>query len=476
MAQAAKAADFMGAVAGGTVQTLSQMAFIDGVFCEREGDFHRRLLWVQCISDMCVRMDCPAEVKNADPHWLAMEALLHAEHKTVPSQPALLEALERRRAHHEALQRKAVLAQSPPAEARAAVHHRRQQLRIRAEAQRAEARPQPSRAEDYQIVINATSRTLLTQVPSLRPRVLLDFRLALAFAQFDRATGLKRSLDHFKGGAEILAEMITAMLQTARTSVSEYTMAHWKLICDRAMSKWRPYAKKSAAAIGLSEIRFLANGSSFFKPTDATKLAVTAAEALSPEQGQVVLADVRQRVRRSSPSDAVAREQWQRCLQRCQEIQLPYRAALLAALEQPWVHGRAALAVTVAAGEKGFLRFEHLRQFGLTKPEDFVELATMSPLGLLQLVVSYHCSDAASPSQFWPGLLDWRSQLLKASEAPQLGERPEDKMLQLLAVVSRCPRCRSEKTKHTWRKTRSADEAFQFLIYCFSCRMPSVVD
>jgi hypothetical protein len=37
--------------------------------------------------------------------------------------------------------------------------------------------------------------------------------------------------------------LLKEILDVSSTSIVEYTMAIWKQICDRAMSKWRPYSK-----------------------------------------------------------------------------------------------------------------------------------------------------------------------------------------------------------------------------------------
>jgi hypothetical protein len=37
--------------------------------------------------------------------------------------------------------------------------------------------------------------------------------------------------------------LLKEILDVSSTSIVEYTMAIWKYICDRAMSKWRPYSK-----------------------------------------------------------------------------------------------------------------------------------------------------------------------------------------------------------------------------------------
>ena len=470
-----EASDFMKAVAIGTTKKMQKEDFVDGVFCDREqwagGDMHRRLLWTQCIFNFRVSADCPVELRNADPHRLAIMALNFAEHKTVPSEKALLQAFEMVRNHSTALGSRLADRQGAEEEVQAKRRLRQLQIRARADAQRAEEKRQEPSEENYQQVVNATSRELL-KLLSLRPRILLDFRMALAVCKFDREKGRKRSFDHFKGGASILVEMVAEMLDGRTTSLSEYTMANWKKICDQAMSKWRPYAKKSAAAVGLTEIRFLAAGTSIYKPVDGSKATVTPLETLHEKQGLLVLADVKQRLRRSSSDDEEARDLFSFCLARVKEIQ-SYRAALVSAAGMPWVYDSPELAVLVAAGEKGFSPFKH-REHGIQKAADYMNLATMSPLGLLQLVVSFVCTSPEGPN-FWQSLLAWREAKLKTTEGAG-GDEEKSALLRLLSVVSCCPRCNSEKTTQLWRKTRSADEPFQFLICCLVCKVATVIE
>jgi len=473
------ASEYMKALAHGTCETMKKEDFVDGVFCDREGwgggDMHRRFLWSQCISVFRLSVDCPPEIKDADPHRLAVLLLNFAEHKTVPSEAALLEAFRRMALHQQRLQQRACEPEGAEQEVRARAAERRKQVRARADAQRAEERRNAPSEDRYQQVINAASWELF-KLSKLRPRVLLEFRMALDLCKCDRETNLKMSFEHFEGGAKILVEMVKEMLEGEPTSLSEYTMANWKVTCDKAMSKWRPYAKKSAAAVGLSEIRYMAAGTSVYKPVDASKAVAMPVDTLGEEHGLVVSRDIKRRLRRISDDDGQARKIRKYCLARVKEMQ-SFRAPLIASLGLPWIHGRPELALLAVAGEMGFSPSKH-REHSLRKADDYVELATMSPLGLLQLTVSFVCSwqCPSSPKglNFWQGLVDWRDAVLRKTETA--GEDEKAALMKLLCVISRCPRCNSEKTTQLWKKTRSADEPFQFLIRCNSCRADTVVE
>jgi Transcription factor S-II (TFIIS) len=473
----AAASDFLSAVAVGTSETMKKEVFADGVFCDREqwagGDMHRRLLWWQCISAFRLRGDCPPELRAADPHRLTLAALNFSEHGTVPSEEALLRAFEAMREHQQRLLRRAEEREGTEQEVRERRLSRRRQVRARADAQRAEERSRGPSEERYQHAINAASRALHLKLANLRPRILLEFRVALAFCKKDRETGLRRSYEHFQGGTERLVELVSEMLENKTTSLSEYTMAHWKVICDKAMSKWRPYAKKSAAAVGLSEIRHLAAGTSLYRPVDGSRTVVAPVDVLGGRHGVAAMTDVKSRLRRISEDDEEAGKLFSFCLARVKEMQ-SFRAELVSASRLPWVRKEPELALLVAAGEQGFSPSKH-REHGISKARDYVELATMSPLGLLQLVTSFVCTSPEG-AHFWPGLLAWREASLRKATEEEAGGDEKAALLKLLSVISRCPRCGSEKTTQEWRKTRSADEPFQFLICCVSCKAATVVE
>lgn len=466
------ASSFMQTLAVGTMKKTTKARFVDGVFCDREqwagGDMHRRLLWTNVVLNYRLHRDCPEEVRNESPHSLAVAALQFSDHKTVPEEKALLLALQRREDHRAALAVRFAGGHDTEKEILVKRRLRQREVRARADAQRAkEKKGQPSE-ERYEQVINATSRELL-KLLNLRPRVLLEFRMALARSKFDSQTGLKRSFEHFEGGARILVEMVMDMLESRMTSLAEHSMAHWKVICDKAMSKWRPYAKKSAAATGLSEIRFMAAGTSVYKPVEHVA-APMELDVMEETLGALVLEDVRQRLRRVSADDAQAKEYLRFCFSRLKEMQV-FRSALVCASSLPWVHNNPELTLLVAGGEKGFSAFKHL-EHQIQKAGDYVSLATMSPLGLLQLVVSFVCTSPEGEN-FWQGLLAWKERFLGRGEEV-VDERAA--LLRFLSVVSCCPRCNSEKTVQCWRKTRSADEPFQFLICCLVCKAASVVE
>jgi hypothetical protein len=182
------ASEFFRAVSAGTTRKLRKQEFADLVFCDRErwagGDMHRRLLWTECIFNFRISSDCPQDLRDADPHALAVAALNFSEHKTVPSERALLLAWEAMRKHREHLEERRRLSSSPAEQRR-----RRAGVRARADAQRAEERRRRCPGEEsYRRVIEAASREL-EKLPNMRPRVLSAVLEALESCKVDDEGG-----------------------------------------------------------------------------------------------------------------------------------------------------------------------------------------------------------------------------------------------------------------------------------------------
>lgn len=252
-------------------------------------------------------------------------------------------------------------------------------------------------------------------------------------------------------------------------------MADWKIICDRAMAKWRPYAKKSAASLGIDELRHLGYGSSIHRSADPSKKTVGPVDKLDVDQDWVVTEDVIERFRETTMQDDGKARQLMDFLVARLDVMQRYRPALLSALGHSDVREDAKLAIIKAAEEHHFDPAINEAVFKLTA-DQFVDLATMSPLGLLQLIVSFMCSVQTldMKGDFWPILVAWKGKFLKKKQESLSSEQLA--IVQLLSVVSLCPRCSSKDTKQFWRKTRAADEPFQFLIVCNTCNSSAVVD
>ena len=280
---------------------------------------------------------------------------------------------------------------------------------------------------------------------------------------------------HFQTGVENLLEVVKGMLKFDHTSTAEYSMATWKIICDRAMAKWRPYAKKSAASLGLDELRHIGYGSDIHRAVDPTKKEVTLVESLTSDEESIVTEDVMSRFLSLTQQDEdKARRLMDFLTARLNEIR-SHGPALISALSHSDVHADVNLAVIKASEEIGVSPDIFETKFKL-RAEDFVDLATMSPLGLLQLMTSFICSDPNHDRNvsFWQALVAWKQEKLKKHERFQ--SEKQLAIIKLLSVASLCPRCNSKDTKQIWRKTRAADEPFQFLTICMKCNVSTIIE
>jgi hypothetical protein len=268
-------------------------------------------------------------------------------------------------------------------------------------------------------------------------------------------------------------DCVQTVLNTDFTSTAEYSMAEWKKICDKAMAKWRPYAKKSAAALGVDELRFVGYGSSIHRVVDPTRREISAADKFDAENDWMVLEDVRARFHILTLDDDKTEKLMDFLVRSTSDIQR-YRCSLISAWGHPEVRGDFRLAVLKAAQDNKFDPAIVKRQFKLDA-EKFFELATMSPLRLLQIVTTFICSGRTlEVDTFWPAVAAFGDQILQENESSF--ERRQSEIFRLLSVVSLCPRCHADDTKPVWRKTRSADEPFQFLVVCRKCHSSTIIE
>ena len=269
-----------------------------------------------------------------------------------------------------------------------------------------------------------------------------------------------------------MLDTIQTMLQMETTSTAEYSMAEWKKICDKAMAKWRPYAKKSAADLGIDELRYIGYGSIIHKAVDPNQREVASVDTLETEDLGLVMEDVMARFRALTQDEDKVQRLTNLLVQSTTEIQ-HYRAALISAFGHSDVRGDYRLTIVKAAQDKNFDSTIVETKFKL-KAEKFVELATMSPLRLLQLVTTFICSKSyRDDADFWPALTTFKDLTLQKEDSL---DRRQLEIFKLLSVVSLCPRCFADDTKQVWRKTRSADEPFQFLVVCMKCHASTVIE
>ncbi len=261
---------------------MSAREFMDRVYISRDahagGEFHRRLLWSKAISSAQVQGSLSFLPGNWALNDIVQLVLDYGEDSPVPSENSWVEALQdmyaRKLAHEGHLRRRAErlrLSGDSLKKFESSVCQERLAVQERAREVRARQRTETTKIlEEHQKIVDRTCREL-SRLDAMRPRFMIAVQRALLQARYD--DGVPRSREAFDAGASGLVDFVRKMLEVETTSLAEYTMAHWKIICDKAMSKWRPYEKKSAAALGLSEIRYKASGSSIYRREDKTPKA-----------------------------------------------------------------------------------------------------------------------------------------------------------------------------------------------------------
>ncbi len=132
-------------------------------------------------------------------------------------------------------------------------------------------------------------------------------------------------------------------------------------------------------------------------------------ETLDPELAMSVLLDVHARIDSAYSDPGQAAGIYGLCHARARAVQ-KYRGPLLEALEKPWTLGDPVLALEVVLADVVWSKEDEEEQALLSKrPEAYYTLATMSPLGLLEAVVTsvtaHPLGDAGS---FWAGVLAWQ--------------------------------------------------------------------
>ena len=306
---------------------------------------------------------------------------------------------------------------------------------------------------------------------NLPPQALLAFRQGLRRAGLDPATGEARSEDLFQEGCAFLLAETAKLLDLTHSSLCEYTMAEWKVICDKAMSKFRPYERKAMTSSSIDVIRHQAAGTPLRRFPQETEKHRRPAEAFEDEAAaQQVLQHLQ---------TWLGAECMPELLARLQEMQL-YRQGLMEVREKPGFESCPELQMSELSAVYNLNPFPHLEQ--LFPPDNcaasFVALATMSPLGLLSLLANF-LSELAEEERLprlrspklWGEVLLWEREQMKA----QASKSDFEDLRQLLTINIPCPRCGSAATKQVWLKTRADDEQFKFQLECSACQQSTTL-
>ena len=437
---------------------VAEDEFCARLYCSRGryagGDLHMRLLWTQYLANEQFNVTFPQEWRHliSEQHmtvqWLAIELLKYATPDDVPSEASL------RRLY---------------------LRWKRRQAPCEQRGQHTEETASVEGADlhEYLTEIDAVCAGLVEEYPQARDALLHSIRVALRRNIFDPETGLMRSMEHFKMGLYCVEDFICAGLEEA-CELTEFAMANWQVICDAAMSKWRPYQQEEATEVGLAEIVYMTRGGSCHKRRTEDR-AISPLDALDEETAKPVLEDVTSRLRRVYGSDSLVASVLTFIDQDVTRLQR-YRDTLLS-LEEKYESlccKSARIHLLLASLFSACTPEEHLRHH-LSAPSDYIEFATMSPLVLLQLMVAYTCAEKAQDARggiCLEALLAWRRD--KATAAPLVAASSEaslgDDLWPLLKAVFPCPRCSSDKTRHEVQMRRAADEQFHFQIVCRDCK------
>jgi len=467
------AADFFAGMAQRGSLELPMSDFAVGVLLSRDelegGEFHRRL--------QCEKLMQTARLSAATPAWSepsvqsevfgVLDAAAEAGLGAVTSAETLKRAQEAQAARATQLSNRLKVGVASPE----AVAARRREVRRRADLKRAaELTERPAREESIDRLIEDTTKQL-TLLKNLPPQALLAFRQGLHMARFDPASGKTRSKDLFQEGCNFLLAEAAKLLDLTHSSLCEYTMAEWKVICDKAMSKFRPYERKAMTSSSIDVIRHQAAGTPLRQfPQEAEKHR-RPAEAFEDE---AAARQVQQHLQTWLGAECMPE-----LLARLQEMQL-YRQGLMEVREKPGFESCPELQMSEVSAVYGLDPFPHLHQ--LFPPDDraasFVALATMSPLGLLSLLASF-VSELAEEERLprlrsptlWGEVLRWERKQMKARSSKSEFED----LRELLTINIPCPRCGSAATKQVWLKTRSDDEQFKFQLECSTCQQSTTL-
>ena len=452
--------DFLKRAASLRTEELSEEEFSKRVLCAREqhagGNFHSKVLWARFLRYRQVDADFPEEWKtlNLHAHDLCRELLKYAsEEEDLPSEEALQRIYARWKK-----------TRMPPWK-----RHRRQKVNsfmLHKESN-----------FFYVQEIDASCLAILEKFPQARGSLLQHYRRALLNSIYDPRTKLRRSLSAIEDLINILEkEVIRGFLEGPQ--ITEFSMEAWKVICDQAMSKWRPYEKRVAAKLGLDELVSVASGGSFHKPPYALQALLGPLDAPDVASAKKIQEDCLSRLtgafksptRDSTISESLAKEVWGDLCREAMALQR-YRDTFLS-LESRFPDSKPERLLLLASFYTDCSSVQHLEKHGIARAADYVQLATMSPLHLLQQMVSFTCSPSNAATHggvHLDSMIEWRNAATTEAKLQAFPKEAQE-LMDVLRVGTSCIRCGYEKIRHEILKSRAADEEFDFKVFCPNCK------
>jgi hypothetical protein len=166
----------------------------------------------------------------------------------------------------------------------------------------------------------------------------------------------------------------------------------------------------------------------------------------------------------------MAREVWEDICREAAALQ-KYRDTFLS-LEMRYPDSKPERLLLLASSYSDCSSVQHLEKHGIARAADYVQLATMSPLGHLQLMVSFACSSSNAESHNGASLqsmIKWRQ--TETTEAKvQTFSKEAQELMDTLRVGNSCIRCGSANIRHEIFKWKAADEEFAFKVFCLTCK------
>jgi DNA-directed RNA polymerase subunit M/transcription elongation factor TFIIS len=239
------------------------------------------------------------------------------------------------------------------------------------------------------------------------------------------------------------------------------------------MSKWRPYSKKTAAELGLDEIRHIAYGSPLICRKDGSKRVIQKMETLSDDAARIatdhMLAWLQEK-----------RELVSLCLKEMKRMQ-KHSLDLLSSMFEIGEDKSSEILLVHSSSMAGFSPLAYRREFNITDAESYFKLATMSPPGLLSLLVSFFSSsDPESLVSYIKNGISWPACLQHMRDGMQepikeVFSAEQEEVASLIRTSLQCSCGSYETSSIIVIKTRSADEAFSFAFRCYSCNALTTV-
>jgi DNA-directed RNA polymerase subunit M/transcription elongation factor TFIIS len=448
-----------------SLAVLGEEDFRNRVLCARGlhagGNHHFKLLWTRFLRFRQLQTDFPEAWKGWAVDELCREIMKYAsEEEDFPEERAL------QRIHTRWKRRQVIGSERGP------VWEKEEESTSGLSRGGAKAAD-----DDLLQKIDASCRLILEQFPQVGDSLLQPYRKTLRQHVRDARTGARVSLEDFEKLVSLLEDALKRSLEEG-PQLTEFCMEAWKVICDKAMSKWRPYEQKTAAKLGLDELVSKASGRPFHRPPRSEERFLEALDTPAAAWTKDIERDMLKRLTRAfqgpgreeAACERMAHEVLQDICREATELQ-KYRDTFLS-LEQEYASPRPERLLLLASAYSDCSSRQHLERHGISEASEYLELATGSPLVLLQKMVSFACS--ASNAVEHTGLslqdmLEWRRR--EQTEARRVPlPREAEELKELLRVDIACARCGSRDTRHEIVKTRAADEAFDFQIVCLTCK------